>query len=52
MFQNGVKMTRADLEAGVILAPLEAGRYKLYVLDDQGKIIMESKGTLEVNSLK
>lgn len=52
VFQNGVKMTRADLEAGVILAPLEAGRYKLYVLDDQGKIIMESKGTLEVNSLK
>ena len=39
-------MTKADLDNGVICAPMEAGPYKLFALDDQGNIIVQSKGTL------
>jgi len=45
-FKPSPYMTKADLDKGVIYAPTEAGPYKLYALDDQGNIIMQSKGTL------
>jgi len=49
-FQAGTNMTQADLETGTIYAPTTVGSYKLYVLDDQSNIIMESKGTLLVTN--
>ncbi|HOB08356.1 MAG: right-handed parallel beta-helix repeat-containing protein [Limnochordia bacterium] len=49
-FQPSAAMAQADLASGVIHAPQEAGRYKLYAVDDQGRIVMESQGTLHVTA--
>ena len=47
-FASGPNMTQADLAANEIFAPGQTGRYKLYALDQEGNIILVSRGTLYV----
>lgn len=49
-FKPNSEMTKADIETSTIKAPTKAGVYKLYVLDEQNNIIVESKGSLHVTN--